>query len=79
MQHGPGLFFRALNDVLKQQKLSVSDIRLFVPHQANGSVAREASKYMGVSEDNIFQNFDKFVYLFLFIILILFIIIIIII
>ena len=63
MQHGPNLFFRALNDVLAHKKLSVSDIRLFVPHQANGSVAREASKYMGVPEENIFQNFHLFVFL----------------
>merc|ERR1712137_921768 len=58
LEHGPILFTSALRAALKGANLTIPDIDLFVPHQANGKVAELAPKF-GVPKERMFQNFHR--------------------
>eukprot|EP01097_Dermamoeba_algensis_P007257 TRINITY_DN4557_c0_g1_i1.p1 TRINITY_DN4557_c0_g1~~TRINITY_DN4557_c0_g1_i1.p1 ORF type:complete len:470 (-),score=114.23 TRINITY_DN4557_c0_g1_i1:106-1437(-) len=58
LQHGPELYLRAVNDCLKRNKLSLADIDLFIPHQANGRVA-DIADTLGFPKERIFMNFER--------------------
>jgi 3-oxoacyl-[acyl-carrier-protein] synthase-3 len=55
---------RVMGRVSKQacQKAGVplDEIDLFIPHQANIRIIQSASKYLGVTDDKVFTNLDKY-------------------
>jgi 3-oxoacyl-[acyl-carrier-protein] synthase-3 len=50
----------ATRQVLDQAGLSVADVRLFVPHQANNRILQAAAKGLGVPEERFFSNLDRY-------------------
>jgi len=50
----------AIQEALKQNSLSVSDVDLFVFHQANLRINEAVGKQLGISEDKIFNTIQKF-------------------
>jgi 3-oxoacyl-[acyl-carrier-protein] synthase-3 len=50
----------AAQQVLKQEGLSVHDVKLFVPHQANDRILQSAAKGLGIPEDRIFSNLLRY-------------------
>ncbi len=47
-------------EVAERNGLKNSDINLFIPHQANKRIIDAAAKRMGLSEDQVFINIDKY-------------------
>eukprot|EP01104_Vermistella_antarctica_P018205 TRINITY_DN6667_c0_g1_i1.p2 TRINITY_DN6667_c0_g1~~TRINITY_DN6667_c0_g1_i1.p2 ORF type:complete len:387 (+),score=77.63 TRINITY_DN6667_c0_g1_i1:361-1521(+) len=58
LEHGPMLYGRAANDLLTRAGLTMEDMDVIIPHQANGSV-RKIAKMMGMNPDAVFVNFDR--------------------
>ena len=50
----------AAERVLKQAGLKFSDINLIIPHQANSRIIMAVAKRLGLSEDKIFLNIEKY-------------------
>ena len=51
---------RACEDVLDQLGLSMADINLVVPHQANKRILDALSRRIGIEEDKVFVNVHKY-------------------
>lgn len=54
-----GAFGEAIEVALEQTGLTVDDIDLFIPHQANKRIIDSAAKRVGLSEDKIYLNLMK--------------------
>jgi 3-oxoacyl-[acyl-carrier-protein] synthase-3 len=50
----------ASRQVLQRAGLTVEDVTLFVPHQANDRILQSAAKGLGISEDRMYANLDRF-------------------
>ena len=59
LEHGPILYTTAMNEALQATGLGLSDIALFVPHQANGQIPQLATKF-GVPKERMFHNFHRY-------------------
>lgn len=46
--------------LLEKHGLSVSDVKLFIPHQANARIIQAAAERLGLSEEQIVINIDRF-------------------
>ncbi|MEA1959355.1 MAG: beta-ketoacyl-ACP synthase III [Chloroflexota bacterium] len=46
--------------VIAKAGLKVSDIDLFIPHQANTRITQSAIKSLGIKEDKVFVNLDRY-------------------
>ncbi|OGD84513.1 hypothetical protein A2696_02050 [Candidatus Curtissbacteria bacterium RIFCSPHIGHO2_01_FULL_41_13] len=46
--------------VLAKAKLTFGDIDLFIPHQANLEIIRAVGKKLGISENKVFVNIDRY-------------------
>lgn len=51
---------QASNDILLRNNLSVSDVDLIIPHQANIRILENACKSMGIPMDQFFINLDRY-------------------
>ena len=51
---------KATREVVEQAGLTLDDIALFVPHQANVRIIQAAARALEVSEDRIFVNLEKY-------------------
>ena len=51
---------QACEDVLKQTGLSVDDVSLVVPHQANKRILDALAKRVGINEERVFVNVHKY-------------------
>ncbi|MGK5088780.1 beta-ketoacyl-ACP synthase III, partial [Bdellovibrionota bacterium FG-2] len=49
-----------LNEAFETNKISISDIDLFIVHQANLRINEALAKAMGIPEDKIFNTIDRF-------------------
>jgi 3-oxoacyl-[acyl-carrier-protein] synthase-3 len=47
-------------DVLEKADLDVSEIRWLVPHQANLRIIKAVGKRLGLTEDNVYINVNKY-------------------
>lgn len=47
-------------DVLNEADCKISDVRWFVPHQANVRIIHSASDVLGFHRDNVFKNLEKY-------------------
>jgi len=50
----------AAETALKQAKVTFKDIDLIVPHQANSRIIMAVAKRLGISEDKIYLNIEKY-------------------
>ena len=51
---------KALKQVIQQAGLTVDDIDLFIPHQANRRIIESAASYVGLPEEKVFINIDRY-------------------
>ena len=51
---------QACEEVLEQKGLSISDVNLVVPHQANKRILDALAKKVGLDEDKVFINVHKY-------------------
>ena len=51
---------QACVDVLQRTGLSISDVNLVVPHQANKRILDALAKRVGIDEDKVFVNVHKY-------------------
>jgi 3-oxoacyl-[acyl-carrier-protein] synthase-3 len=50
----------ASRQVLRQADVTVEDVNLFVPHQANDRILQAAARSLGVPEDRMFSNLARY-------------------
>ena len=53
-------FSEAINEGLKVNNLEVSDIDMLIPHQANLRIAQFIQKKFGLTDDQVFNNIQKY-------------------
>ncbi len=65
--HGPETFRHAVtkmvesaNVALEQAELSIADVALMIPHQANKRIIDAAAKQLGLSADRVFVNIQQY-------------------
>ena len=46
--------------VLEEAKMTAEDVSLFVPHQANVRIIESAAKRIGLADDKVFLNIQKY-------------------
>jgi 3-oxoacyl-[acyl-carrier-protein] synthase-3 len=51
---------KAARQACNNAGVNVSDIDLFVPHQANIRIIQSASKALGITDDKVFTNLDRY-------------------
>ena len=51
---------KAAREVVERAGLTLDDIELFIPHQANLRIIRAGARTLGVDESRIFVNLDKY-------------------
>jgi 3-oxoacyl-[acyl-carrier-protein] synthase-3 len=51
---------KALKQAIQQAGLTVDDIDLFIPHQANKRIIDSAARYVGLPEEKVFVNIDRY-------------------
>lgn len=51
---------RALEQAIEGAGLSVEDIDLFIPHQANARIIRSAARHVGLPPEKVFVNIEKY-------------------
>jgi 3-oxoacyl-[acyl-carrier-protein] synthase-3 len=50
----------AAQQALKRAGLTIDDVRLFVPHQANDRILQAAAKGLGVSQERLYSNLSRY-------------------
>ena len=53
-------FPEVIHEALIKNNLKTSDINLLIPHQANLRISQFVQKTLGLSEDQIFNNIQKY-------------------
>ena len=51
---------KALKQAIAQAGLTTDDIDLFIPHQANRRIIESAARYVGLPEEKVFINIDRY-------------------
>jgi 3-oxoacyl-[acyl-carrier-protein] synthase-3 len=51
---------RALQEAIDEASLRVEDIDLFIPHQANARIIESAARHVGLPEEKVFVNIEKY-------------------
>jgi 3-oxoacyl-[acyl-carrier-protein] synthase-3 len=51
---------KVAKEACDQAGVRVEEIDLFIPHQANIRIIQSASKFLGIGEDKVFTNLDKY-------------------
>ena len=59
MKFATKAFTEAVNTVVEKAGISVDDIKLIIPHQANLRIIKASAKKMNIDEDKIYVNIDK--------------------
>ena len=54
-----GILSEAIEDVLRKADLTIDDVDLIVPHQANKRIIEASAKKLGISKDRFFLNLEK--------------------
>lgn len=53
-------FIQVIKEVLQDQSLSPSDIDLFIPHQANLRISQFVQKKLGLTDDRVWNNIQRY-------------------
>lgn len=59
-KHAVTRFSEVIHEALAEEKLQTSDIDLLIPHQANLRISQFVQKKLGLSDDQVFNNIQKF-------------------
>ena len=59
-KHAVSRFSEVINEGLKANNLEVSDIDMLIPHQANLRISQFIQKKFGLTDDQVFNNIQKF-------------------
>lgn len=59
MRFATKAFSEAVNTVVEKAGISLDDIKLIIPHQANLRILKAAAKKMNIDENKIYVNIDK--------------------
>ena len=59
-RHAVTRFPEVINECLKKNNLTTSDISLLIPHQANLRITQMVQKKMGLKDDQIYSNIHKY-------------------
>jgi len=59
-RHAIPRFCEAMNEVLDQTGYKVEDLSLFIPHQANERISRMVAKKMGIPDEKVVSNIDRY-------------------
>ena len=51
---------KALRQAIQQAGLTPDDIDLFIPHQANARIIESAARHVGLPEEKVFVNIDRY-------------------
>jgi 3-oxoacyl-[acyl-carrier-protein] synthase-3 len=51
---------KALKQAIQQAGLTVDDIDLFIPHQSNKRIIESTASYVGLPEEKVFINIDRY-------------------
>lgn len=51
---------KVAKEACEKAGVSLDEINLFIPHQANIRIINSASKYLGITEDRVFTNLHKY-------------------
>lgn len=51
---------RAAKEACEQASVGLNEIDLFIPHQANSRIIKSAAKYLGLNEDKVYQNVQRY-------------------
>ncbi|MFQ5943980.1 MAG: beta-ketoacyl-ACP synthase III [Anaerolineales bacterium] len=51
---------KALKQAIRQAGLTVDDIDLFIPHQANKRIIDSAARHIGLPDEKVFMNIDRY-------------------
>jgi 3-oxoacyl-[acyl-carrier-protein] synthase-3 len=58
LANGPHLYLSATGDDMKRTNLTLADLDLIIPHQANGRIAEIGAK-LGFPKEKVFMNFER--------------------
>lgn len=59
-RHAITRFPEVINEALDHNNLSIDDVKLIIPHQANHRISEAVAKRMGVGMDKVFSNIHKY-------------------
>jgi|TARA_B100000315_G_scaffold260595_1_gene323293 3-oxoacyl-[acyl-carrier-protein] synthase-3 len=59
-RHAITRFPEVIDEALDHNNLSIDDVKLIIPHQANHRISEAVAKRMGVSMDKVFSNIHKY-------------------
>lgn len=51
---------RAINDVLREAKLTIDDVKFLIPHQPSIGILRETAKRLGMPFERVLTNMDRY-------------------
>lgn len=51
---------KALRQAMQEAGLTTEDIDLFIPHQANARIIESAARYVGLPEDKVYMNIERY-------------------
>jgi 3-oxoacyl-[acyl-carrier-protein] synthase-3 len=51
---------KALDQAIKQAGMTIDDIDLFIPHQANARIIESAARHVKLPEEKVFVNIDRY-------------------
>lgn len=51
---------KALRQAIQEANLTTEDIDLFIPHQANARIIESAARYVGLPEEKVFVNIERY-------------------
>ena len=59
-KHAVKRFPEVILEGLEYNNLTIDDVSLVIPHQANYRITQSVQKQLGVSDDKIFSNIHKY-------------------
>ncbi len=59
-KHAVNSMTESASKLMAEHNLSADDIRLLVPHQANKRIISEVGRYLGIPEERIYINIEKY-------------------
>ena len=58
--HAIPRFCEAMNEVLEKTGCAIGDVDLFIPHQANERITRMVAKKIGLPDEKVVSNIDRY-------------------
>tara|TARA_B100001029_G_scaffold168983_1_gene163486 strand:+ start:2008 stop:3003 length:996 start_codon:yes stop_codon:yes gene_type:complete len=59
-KHAVTRFPEVINECLEKNNINIEDINLFIPHQANLRITKMVQKKLGLKDNQVFSNIEKY-------------------